>query len=194
MGSPIDDMINEANAKLGEKLRPAAKQAVEGVMHNIFEQGMLPKDAMGISDMVMEGIYGHAYRMYNAGQYSDAQHIFRILVMLNPLESKYAMGSGACLHMMKEYKTAAAIYTITSSIDPKNPVPHYHASDCYLKMDLRGAAINELKTTIELCGTQPAYAIIRDRSKMMLERLEKGEIDGSDEGVMQGLEKPEEAP
>jgi type III secretion system low calcium response chaperone LcrH/SycD len=177
MGSPLDDMINQASETVGAKLRPAAKQAVEGVIRNIFDQGMLPKEAMGISDTVMEGIYGHAYRMYNAGQYRDAQSIFRILTMLNPLESKYAMGSGACLHMMKDYKTAAAIYTITSSIDPKNPVPHYHASDCYLKMSLIGAAMNELKTTIELCGDQPVYAIVRDRSKMMLERLEQGDVD-----------------
>lgn len=171
-----DEMIRKACESVGDKVNPVTKKALEGVMHNIFSRGMVPREALGLSPAAVENIYGHAYRMYTAGQYNEAQHLFRLLVMLDPGESKFLLGSAACYHLNKEYETAATTYALVSMADPKTPIPHYHAADCYIKIGLIGSAIHELKTTIEKCGENAPYAVIRDRANMMLERLESGDI------------------
>jgi type III secretion system low calcium response chaperone LcrH/SycD len=172
-----DDMIKQACESINGEITPEIQQALEGVMKNIFQRGMLPRDALGLSASAVENIYGHAYRLYNAGQYNEAQNLFRLLVMLDPGESKFLLGSAACFHMQKEYATASATYALVSVADPETPIPHYHAADCYLKMGLVGAAAIELKATIECCGEKPPYAMIRDRARMMLSRIESGQVE-----------------
>lgn len=188
-----EEMINEACQKIGDDTSSDLKKAVKNVMTNVFDRGMLPKDAMGMSDSLVEGIYGHAYRLYNAGQYQEAQNLFRLLVMLNATEAKYILGSAACYHMTKDYANAAATYAIVSMADPNTPIPHYHAADCYLKMDLLGAAMNELESAVQLCGDKAPYALIRDRAQMMLERIKSGEgAGGTEEASEAGNILPQE--
>lgn len=171
-----DDMIKEACENIDTQVTPEIKQALEGVMKNIFSKGMVPREAMGLSPAAVENIYGHAYRLYNAGQYKEAQHLFRLLVMLDPAESKFILGSAACFHMQKDYVSASTTYSLASVADAETPVPHYHAADCYLKMGLVGAAAVELQATIECCGEKQPYAMIKDRARMMLERINSGAV------------------
>lgn len=177
--SSEDDMIIEAVSKLGDEISPNIKKAIEGVTENVVKGGMAPKDAMGLDEAAIEGIYGHAYRLYNAGKYKDSQLLFRLLITLDPMESKFMMGSAACFHMLQEFSHAASLYAIASMINQENPIPHYHSADCYAKMGLNGAAMNELMLTIVLCGEAPQYAVIKDRSGLMLEQIGKQEgIEG----------------
>ena len=170
----MDETIQEVLGKLGEENSKDIAEAVGKISKNIFEKGMLPKDAMGLSDSMVEGIYGYAYRLYNSGKYRDAAHLFRILILLNPTESKYILGLAACQHMQQDYQNAIASYAFVGIIDPYNPLPHYHISDCYLKTNLIPMAKAELEQAIEKCGRQPQYALVRERAALMLESLNEG--------------------
>lgn len=167
------EKIQEAIGALGPEYGEDIKKALVGVTEGILERGMLPKDAMGMNSSMVEGIYGHAYRMYNSGQYKEASTLFRLLVMLDPTEPKYMLGMGACQHMAKEYSGAITTYMMVGMIDPANPIPHYHASDCYAKLGVIAASIEELKQTIELCGDQPQYAMIKDRAQLTVQGYEQ---------------------
>lgn len=143
----------------------------------VYDSGLI-KDIMGLSDEAVEGIYGQAYLLYNTGKYSDAAEIFRLLIMLNSTEPKYVMGLAACFHMMKEFEGAASAYTLCSIIDPENPIPHFHSSDCYIQMGDKASAMVSLEMAVKRSGDKPEFATLRERAQITLQALKK-EIVGA---------------
>lgn len=131
------------------------------------------KQAMGLTDALVENIYGQAYRLYNTGKYKDASHLFRLLMMLDPKQSKYTLGLAACFHMLKEFKNAIEIYTICGVMDPETPIPHYHASDCYIQMKDNISALIALEMAINRSGEKPVYKTLKDRAQLTIETLKK---------------------
>jgi type III secretion system low calcium response chaperone LcrH/SycD len=136
-------------------------------------KGTLPKDIIGLNDEMVEGIYGQAYRLYNNGKYDDAIELFRLLIMMNPVESKYVLGMAACLHMNKHYKGAVDMYALCAVLDPETPIPYYHSYDCYLHMKDKLAACISLEMTIKKAGNQTHYQTLKDRAVLTLEGLKK---------------------
>lgn len=166
-----DQDLKKALAEMDAKVTEESKETLGMLMERVLKQGMRPKTALNLSDEVMEGIYSHAYNMYNRGMYSEASHIFRLLIMLDPVEAKYLMGLGASLHMLKEYKDAAAMYLLCSAYDSENPLPHYHCADCFIKMDTPFDAVLELKDAIRKAGEKEEYAVLVERAQLMVESL-----------------------
>lgn len=148
-------------------------QALGEVADNIWEKGMNPKQALGVSNSYLENIYAQAYRLYNTGKYPEATHLFRILVMFNAMEPKYALGLAACFHMLKEYVNAIQIYTMCSAIDPGNPIPHYHSSDCFIQMKDPLSAMLCLELTLECCEGKSEFSKIKERAQLNLDSLKK---------------------
>lgn len=168
-----DQQIKKATEEIGESLVRDKAQGFSKVAAKVVEQGMMPKDAIGLSDAMIEGIYGQAYRLYNTGKYKEASQLFRMLIMLNSTESKFSMGLAACFHMLKEYKNACGTYAICGIIDPENPIPHYHASDCYIHLGDYVSALISLEMAVKKAGDKPEYATIKDRSLMTITTLKK---------------------
>lgn len=131
------------------------------------------KDILGVTDESAEGIYGQAYLLYNTGRYRDAGEVFRLLVMLNSTEPKYLIGLAACYHMMKEYQSAGSTYNLASIIDPDNPVPFFHASDCYLQLGDKATAATMLEMAVKRALNKPQYATLKQRAEITLDTLKK---------------------
>ena len=165
--------IKKATEDLGATLSKEKAQDFQNVAAKAVQQGMMPKDMMGLSDAMVEGIYGQAYRLYNTGKYKDASQLFRLLIMLNSTESKYAMGLAACFHMMKDYKNAISTYAICGVIAPDDPIPHYHASDCYIHLKDPGSALIALEMAIKRAGDKAEFQLLKDRALMTIESLKK---------------------
>ncbi len=146
------------------------------ILEKILTKGMTPKDALGLKPSVMEGIYAQAYRLYNTGKYIEAVHVFRILILMNPMEPKYLLGLAACFHMLKEYKNAIQTYTMCSLMDPTSPIPHYHSSDCFIQMKDYLSAMVCLQMTIDIAGQQPQYAKIKERAQLSLDSLKEQDL------------------
>jgi type III secretion system low calcium response chaperone LcrH/SycD len=154
-----------AEKEVEEDFKQAAKNVVKG--------SMMPKDLLGLSDSMIEGIYGQAYRLYNTGKFKEASQLFRLLVMINSVEAKFVMGLAACMHMMKEYKAAAEAYMLCAVIDGMTPIPHFHASDCYLQMDDKPSAIISLEMAIKRCKDTPEFRTLKDRAALTLKKLQE---------------------
>lgn len=167
------EQIRKATEDLGATLGKEKSKDFQNAAAKVVQQGMMPKDMMGLSDAMVEGIYGQAYRLYNTGKYKDASQLFRLLIMLNSTEPKYAMGLAACFHMLKEYKNAVSTYSICGVIDPDNPIPHYHASDCYIHMEDPVSALIALEMAIKRAGDKPEFQTLRDRASLTIEALKK---------------------
>lgn len=168
-----DEQMSKIAQQLGDKVQKETSGAAGQVAKKMSSAGMMPKELLGLTDSMVEGIYGQAYRLYNTGKYREAGQLFRLLVMLSSTEAKYAMGLAACLHMTKDFKAAIEAYMLCSVIDPGSPVPHYHASDCYLQMKDRLSAIISLDLAARACGEKPEFKTLKDRAQMTIQSLKK---------------------
>lgn len=165
--------IKKATEEIGEGIGKETAENFEKIAAKPVRKAQTPKDAMGLTDAMVEGIYGQAYRLYNTGKYRDASQLFRLLIMLNSVEPKYAMGLAACFHMLKEYKSAADSYAIVGVIDPDSPVPFYHASDCFIQMGDQISALIALEMSLKRAGEKPEYRTLKDRASLTIESLKK---------------------
>lgn len=168
-----DQQMGKIAQDLGSKIQKEAAGPAGQIAKKMAGAGLMPKELLGLNDAMIEGIYGQAYRLYNTGKYREAGQLFRLLVMLNTTEAKYVMGLAACLHMIKDMKAAVEAYMLCSVIDPASPIPHYHASDCYIQMKDRLSAIISLELAIRACGDKPEYKTLKDRAQMTIVSLKK---------------------
>jgi len=143
------------------------------VMEYVLKKGTIPKAALKISDNTMEAVYAQAYNLYNQGKYKEASYLFRFLMLLDMTTAKHVMGLAACLHRMKEFQNAANLYFLAGALDAKNPLPHYHATDCYLQMNMTALAILTLQMAINAAGNQEAHKVIKERAQLLKASLVK---------------------
>jgi len=167
------DQIPKAIEQGGEQPPVDVNEAIDQLTTDLYDKKMLPKDAMGLSDEMIEGMYSFGYRLYNTGKYEQAVQLFRLLVMFDPSQPKYSMGLGACFHMMKDYENATTTYVLCSIIDGENPLPHYHASDCYVHLNQPENAIIALDISIDRCGERPEYRLIKERAQLSRDALKE---------------------
>lgn len=167
------EQVKTDELRSAEKQSEKFDQAFGEIANKMWNQGMSPKEAMGMDSSYLENVYSQAYRLYNTGKYNEAAHLFRILIMFNAMEPKYMLGLAACFHMLKEYVNAIQTYTMCSALDPQNPVPHYHSSDCFIQMKEYLSAMLCLELAIERAGDRAEYAKMKERALLSLESLKK---------------------
>jgi type III secretion system low calcium response chaperone LcrH/SycD len=168
----VKERVLQETFGVGENFKKL-DNALGEIGNKMFRQGVAPKDALELNSVYLENLYAQAYRLYNTGKYSEASHLFRILIMLNAMEPKYSLGLAACFHMLKEYYNAIQTYTMCAALDPQTPIPHYHSSDCFIQMKDYLSAMLCLELAIEHAGNKPEYAKIKERSLMSLESLKQ---------------------
>lgn len=166
----IQDRLQRVNfGAPGKKAETAVKQ----IMEVALKKGIMPKQALQISDDTMEAIYTQAYTLYNQAKYRDSSFIFRLLMLLDFTTPKYVLGLAACAHRMQDYTNAANLYFLCAALDPDNPIPHFHATDCYLALNALATASYSLQLAIEIAGQQPQYESIKERATLMKEAVDK---------------------
>ena len=167
------EQVKKAFEKVGGKIGKDHAGNIEKLSKNAMMEQLLPKNAMGLSDAMVEGLYSQAYRLYNTGKYKDASQLFRLLIMIDSTEAKFTMGLAACFHMLKEYESAISTYALCGIIDPESPIPHYHSSDCYIQMKDYVSAIISLEMAVKRCGDKPEFQSLKDRALMTIESFKK---------------------
>lgn len=166
---------NQESLGIDEDQKEQFGKALGEISDSFFRRGMPPKEVFEVDNRILENIYSQAYRQYNTGKYTEASHLFRILIMMDSSEEKYMLGLAACFHMLKEYDNALNSYTLCSSINPKNPIPYYHSSDCYIQLQDYLSAMITLEITIVRAGDNPEYAKMKERAILTLESLKQQE-------------------
>ncbi|GAB4233683.1 MAG: SycD/LcrH family type III secretion system chaperone SicA [Chlamydiales bacterium] len=151
------------------------KESLESLASKIFEKGMTPREAMGMSKEMVEGLYGFGYRLYNTGKYPQASQLFRLLILIDPTEPRYTLGLAACFHMQKDYENAAAAYMLCSLISPNDPMLFYHASDCYMQMNKPHLAVEALENALKKMKGREEFTALRDRASLTLEMAKQKE-------------------
>lgn len=146
---------------------------IKKIANEYTKESTSTREAMGLTDAMVEGIYGQAYRLYNTGKYKEAVQLFKLLVMLDVKQPKYMLGLAASYHMLKEFKNALEVYTLCGIVDPESPIPHYHSSDCYIQMKDNISAIVVLEIAVARANDKPVYQTLKDRALLTIENLKK---------------------
>jgi type III secretion system low calcium response chaperone LcrH/SycD len=167
----VKDMIEGVSKE--KKLTKGQEIKLEKMLKQILEEGILPKDALGLSDQTIEAIYAHAYRLYQSAKYKDAGYIFSLLQNLNPQDWRFYLGMGACLHRLGKYETASFMYQVAGDIDVENPLPYYYCSDCRIKLGHFRKAAHLLKNVVMRSVGKKEYSSLRDRALMTIRSLEQ---------------------
>lgn len=148
------------------KASPDIEEKALEVLH-----GILPT-RLRASERRLEEFYQRGYLLYQIGRYAEAQPYFNMLVLADPQNPKFLMALGASYHMQKKYASAIQMYSTILYFDPLNPLPLYHAADCYIKIYEPFGALIALEMAIERCR-DPKFNTLKDRMKLMVERLGK---------------------
>jgi type III secretion system low calcium response chaperone LcrH/SycD len=165
--------IKQAVQGTGEYIKAYQGPSFQELTGKSVKNASSVKDTLGISDETAEGIYGQAYLLYNTGRYRDAAEVFRLLITMTATEPKYIIGLAACFHMLKEYQSAGSTYNLASIIDPDNPIPFFHASDCYLQLGDKVSAASMLEMAIKRAGSKTQYATLKQRAEITLDTIKK---------------------
>lgn len=151
----IENLIGTVVKEIGEQLPVASSEPID------------------IPQAQIDGLYGLAHSLYGSGKYEESCNLFRLLVMIEPFEYKYTFGLAASLQMEKKFLDSATAYLMAASTDTTNPMPHYHAAECYLNLHDPGSACISLGLAIDTAGTQEKYISLKERCQLTRDRLTK---------------------
>lgn len=169
----IDQMIKTAVEQAPVEMTPEEKKDCEKMMREVIENGKTFAEVLGVGNEVLEGFYSAGYLLFNSGKYKEAENVFEVLCRLDASRWKYWYGRAASAHKLKKYERAKDYYMSWAFIEPENPVPFYHASDCCLMLDQKRDAILFLYIVIRLCGDIPEFQKIKLKSKVTQDSLKE---------------------
>ena len=108
--------INNPESITEEKIAAALKEIGEGATLRALR---------GISDEEMEAIYAMGVNFYKAGNYEDAEKVFKFLTMYDHLNSRYWTAMGSLRQVQRKFAEAIEAYKFASFLDLENPKPMY---------------------------------------------------------------------
>lgn len=116
-----------------------SEERIAEIMAHMGNFGTL-RELKGISNAEIETIYGMGVDFYRAGNYKDAEKIFRFLTVFEHTSSKYWTAMGSVLQVGGRFEEATKSYAMATLFDIHNPKPMYYAAECFMKMgDLENA-------------------------------------------------------
>lgn len=78
--------------------------------------------------------YSYAFSLYQGGNYTQATTLFSELVLLNPFDEKLWRGLASSRQMSQEYEAALQAWALVALLQESDPLPHFHAAECYLSL------------------------------------------------------------
>lgn len=140
------------------------------IMIEEMRTGKSPKEAMGLSNHLLESIYTHAIESYYAGVKDKALLYLRVLTLIDPTNPKYSLALGMVLQLTKAFQQAVFAYALSTAQDPTNPIPWFHMGDCYHELNVEEKTIFSLKKAIELGKDHPKYQKLVNQSQLLLRK------------------------
>lgn len=123
--------INDPASMTEEKIAAALKA---------FGDGATLRAMRGLSDEEMEAVYAMGVNFYTAGNYDDAEKVFKFLTLFDHLNSRYWTGYGSLRQVQRRFAEAIELYKFASFLDLENPKPMYYAAECHLALGEKEAA------------------------------------------------------
>lgn len=117
--------------------------------------------AFNVTQQEMHDLYSEAWSLYMKEDFEAAYPLFKWLTAFNPFDEKHWMGTGACLQMLKRYENALQAYAMAAICDKKDPLPHFHAYECYSALSNSCEAAKALDDARIRAASHPLYSGLR---------------------------------
>ncbi len=167
----LDEIIHDTAVKLTPKDKVQDTEKYEGILRKVMIDDMSPKDAMEMSPESLEILYSYAYQLYNSGNYQKSLLLFSLLSFIDSTSVKYRMGIAASFHRSKDYKKAIDAYLAVVPLEPFNPMPLFHAADCWIQLKQPFEAACCLQVAMGQAKKNEKYSHMADHTEMILSKL-----------------------
>ncbi len=159
--------------KITDLLNPHNYDKYKDDLVRYFGNGGTWQSLLGYSEDVMMAQYKKAYDLFQNAEYKDAAACFTYLTTMNPYQYTYWMGLGISKQSENHYEEALVSYTAAEAIEPENPIPLLHLSQCYYALQLNDLAIESLERAIKTAGDKPEHAQARQKAQVILDHLKR---------------------
>jgi type III secretion system low calcium response chaperone LcrH/SycD len=95
--------------------------------------------------------YAVAFGLYEKGDYRSASQLFTQLVLTDPFSAHYWQGLASSKQMAREYLAAVHAWGLVALLREGDPLPHFHAAECFLSLDDKVEALKALDTALRFC-------------------------------------------
>lgn len=99
--------------------------------------------------------YAVAFGLYEKGDYRGAAQLFTQLVLTDPFSEHYWQGLASSKQMARDYQAALHAWSLVSLLKENDPLPHFHAAECFLSLDEKEEALKALNAALEFCRDEP---------------------------------------
>lgn len=126
-------------------------------MKTAFQQEVM--EILGITESQVSPIpleqerqfYAVAFGLYEKGDYRSASQLFTQLVLTNPFSEHYWQGLASSKQMARDYHAAVHAWSLVALLREGDPLPHFHAAECFLSLDDKEEALKALDAALKFC-------------------------------------------
>ncbi len=127
------------------------------MMGSSFQQEVM--EILGISEDEVAPIplemerqfYATAFGLYEKGDYRGAGQLFTQLVLTDPYLEHYWQGLASSKQMTRDYMAAIHAWSMVALLKEGDPLPHFHAAECFLSLEDKEEALKALDAALNLC-------------------------------------------
>jgi len=109
----------------------------------------------------INSLYSLGYGLYNSGDLAEAETIFRRLILAEPLIQRNWIGFAATLQMEDQFHEALSGWSMACLLNDEDPLPHFHAAECYLSLKNTSEALAALTACEERLKDQHKHLRIK---------------------------------
>lgn len=131
------------------------------------------KEVLEVPPQQLENAYAVAYSAYQQGRYEEAASVFRYLLVFDKECYKYLLGLAASLHKLEQWAEAAGAYQMAAMKNPADPVPFFHAADCFVHLGEVTVADYSLAQVIKIAEADPKYKELAERADLIRQGLKE---------------------
>lgn len=104
-----------------------------------------------ITEKEKEEAYKLGCVLYSLGEYRKASSLFAKLVLSNPLTDNFWRALASCKQLLQEYEIAIEAWKVTCLFCPEDPFSYFHLAECYLSIESKKEALQNLDKSEQLC-------------------------------------------
>ncbi len=123
--------------------------------------------AKPLSESEHETLYATAYSLYEQGDFTAAGNLFTYLVLNAPFCDRSWRGLAATRQMQQDYQGSLHAWALTAILQEKDPLPHFHAAECYLSIGNNEEALNALNAAETLLTFSANNCELKDKIELL---------------------------
>ena len=143
----------------------------EGLVNALFNHGLTPALAHGITEDELEAVYAQGYQDLEQGLLDEALGHLSFLVTQAPWDRRFQYSLGLCQQHRGEYDSAGSFYANALMLDATDALSAFRMGECLAAQDDRDAARDAFEAAIQLSAIGVDQQQVRGFAESALDQL-----------------------